>query len=64
MKLQQQLGLGILLNVAGTITNALHGMVNLETVLSSICSGGNVDIWLISSGNGVGFDITMDLGPW
>ena len=34
------------------------------TVLMSMCSGGNVDIWLMCSGNGAGSDIKMDLGPW
>ena len=37
-------GLGILLNVAGTIANVLSGMVTCETVLISMCGGGNEEI--------------------
>ena len=44
MKLYKQLGLGILLNVAGTIANILGGIVICEIVLTNMCSGGNVDI--------------------
>ena len=40
------LGLGILLNVAGTITNVLNGIVTCEIVLTSMCSSCNKDIWL------------------
>ena len=29
-----------------------------------MCGCGNVDIWLICSGNGVGSDITLDFDPW
>ena len=50
--------------MAGTVANVLGDMVTCETVLTSMCGYGNVDIWLTCSGNGVGSDITMDLGPW
>ena len=50
--------------MADTIANMLDGMVTCETVLTSMCGVGNVDIWLTCSGNGTGSDITMDLGPW
>ena len=39
-------------------------MVTCETVLMSMCGGGNVGIWLTCSENGEGSDITTDLGPW
>ena len=35
----------MLLNVAGIIANVLGGMVTCETVLASVCSDGNVDIF-------------------
>ena len=53
----------MLLHVAGTIANVLGSMVACETVLTCMCAGGNVEIWLSCSGNGAGSDITMDLGP-
>ena len=39
-------------------------MVTCETVLTSICGGGNVEVWLTCSGNGAGSNITMDLFLW
>ena len=46
------------------MANVLGGMVTCETVLTSMCGCGNVEIWLTCSGNSVGSNITMDLGPW
>ena len=50
--------------MAGTIANVHGGMMTCETVLTRMCSGGNVDVWLLFSGNGAGSDITIDVGPW
>ena len=47
----------------GIIANVLKGVVTCETVLTNMCSGGNVDIWLTCRRNGVGSDIMIDLGP-
>ena len=60
----RQSGLGLLLNVAGTVANVLCNMVTYETILMNMCGVGNVEIWLTCSGNGAESDITMDLGPW
>ena len=54
----------MLLNVVGTIANDFGGMVTCETLLISMCSGGNVDIWLTCSRNGAESSIKMDLGTW
>ena len=48
----------------GTITNILEGTVTCKIVLTNNCGGGNVDIWLMCNGKGVGLDTTMDQGPW
>ena len=40
--------------MTGTIANILGGVVTCETVLTSMCVGGNVDIWLTCSGNDAG----------
>ena len=50
--------------MAGNTANVLGGMVTCETVLTSMCGGGNVDIQLTCSGNDAASDITMDLGSW
>ena len=46
--------LGVLLNIAGAIVNLLEGIVTCEIVLTDMCGGGNVDIWLTCKGNGAG----------
>ena len=50
--------------MAGTIANVLGSILTCETILMSMCGGGNVYIWLTGRGNGEVSDITMDLGPW
>ena len=45
------------------MANVLEGIVTFESVLTNRCSGGNVDIWLMCSGKGVGSDTTVDHGP-
>ena len=58
-----QSGLDILVEGVATITNVLEGTATCEMVLTSRCGGGNVDIWLMCSGKGVGSDTTMDWDP-
>ena len=53
-----------LVNVAGTIADVLMGMVTSQIVLTSICSGGSMGIWLMCNGNGVHSNTTKDGGPW
>ena len=36
------------------------GTVSFEIDLTNKCASGNVDIWLMYSGKGVGSDTTMD----
>ena len=57
-------GLGVLLKVVGNIGNILEGIVTCEIVLTNMCVGGNVEIWLTCKGNGAGSDTTMDQGSW
>ena len=40
--------------MADTIANFLGGMVTCEAVLTIMCGGGNVNIWLTCSANGTG----------
>ena len=35
-----------------------------EIVMTNMCGGGNVDIWLTCKGNGAGSNTMMDWGPW
>ena len=35
-----------------------------EIILTNMCGGGNVDIWLTCRRNGAGSNTTMDWGPW
>ena len=51
--------MGIPLNAVGTIAVVLGGMVTCETVLVSICGGGNVEIWLTCNGDGAGSNIDV-----
>ena len=37
-------------------------MVTCEIVLTNICGGVSVDIWLMCKGNGMGSDTTIDGG--
>ena len=46
--------------VMGNMINILLGMVTCEIVLTNICGGGRVDIWLMCNGNDVGSDTTID----
>ena len=48
----------------GTIANVLGGTVTCDIVLTNWFGGGNVDIWLVCNGKGVGSDTTMDQGSW
>ena len=50
--------------VVGTTANVLEGTVICDLVLTNRCGGGSVEIWLICNGKSVGFDTTMDQGPW
>ena len=51
------------MRVMGTMANVLVGMVTWEIVLTNMCSGNCVDIWLMCNGNGVGSDTTVGWGP-
>ena len=57
MKLKRQWGLGIPLNIVGIIAIILDGMVTCKTILTSICGGGNVEIWFTCNGNGAGSNV-------
>ena len=48
------------MKVIMTIANVLADMVTCKIVLTSICGGGSVDIWLMCNGKGVQSDTTMD----
>ena len=54
----------MLLKVVGTIAYVIEGVVTYEIVLTNMCDGGNVDIWLTCKGNGEGSYTTMDQDPW
>ena len=43
----------------GTMANILAGMVTCEIVLTNVCGGSSVDIWLMCNGKGVGSDIMI-----
>ena len=51
------------LNVVDIIAIILGGEVTCDTVLTSMCGCGNVDIWFTCNGNSTGSDITTDFGP-
>ena len=53
---------GGLVKTVGTTANALAGMVTCDIVFISICVQGNVDIWMMCSGNDVWSDTTIDQG--
>ena len=56
--------LGVLLKIVGTFANVLECIVTCEIVLTNICGGGNVDIWLTCRGHDAESNTMMDLGPW
>ena len=56
--------MGLLVRVVGTMANVLMGMVTWEIVLTNMCSGCSVDIWLMCKGNSEGLTLQLngDLG--
>ena len=50
------------LNVVGNIAIILGGMVTCDTVLTSICDSGSMEIWFTCIGNGGGSDFCS--WPW
>ena len=47
----------------GYYANILGGMVTFDTVLTSVCGGGSMEIWFTCNGNDTGSDLTINFGP-
>ena len=51
------------LNVVGIVAIILGGMVTCDTILTSMCGSGSMEIWFTCIGNGTGSVFQLILVP-